>query len=287
MVRLQVLKYLIINLILILNAYSQEFYFGKSVKSVIEKRKNATIIIKVINKLTQVGTIGTGTITNRGIITNFHVIKDYYFNNKDFDLVLETNNKKIFKNVNILKCSEDKKRDICLIENPISDIKDYFKITPSMLGQNQTIYKIGNCNGREFHAENGRLSVGFSGIGVEEADGTVNDLDILVITGIFNDCTFGSSGGPVFDHQGRLLAISVASDKDSKEQYLISLFDVIEFLDGKDKADTERARNIKFIKSLSKSYSVTKKQESEKTGEEDEKKEDPLLPDFMKKLLGQ
>lgn len=263
------------------NNKGQELIFGKSFDFVISKRKFATAIVSVLDRKSKmVLSVGTGTITNRGILTNRHVIENYISDSEKYQIVLEFYNGDFNYQAKIDKCTNRNEKDLCLLsinEKPAH----YFKIVPFTIRQNKEIAKIGNCNEREFHAEKGRLDIATPGLTTVSANGE-EELDILAITGIFKDCTSGSSGGPVFDREGKLIAITVAASEKVNRHYYISIFDVIEFLDGKEKADLERRKYRKYIEYLTNSkYSIQEETKKETT---DKSREKVTLPSYIQNL---
>lgn len=156
-----------------------------SPSKIFEKVKASIVVVKVINVKGQAMSQGSGVKLPSGrIVTNFHVVKG--------GARFLVGQSETFVSATIY--AADAEKDLCLLEAPMLKIPGVVVSSTSTLRVGATVYAVGSPQGLELSLSNGLVS---------QLRGA--NPPIIQTTAAISP---GSSGGGLFDGQGRLVGIT-------------------------------------------------------------------------------
>lgn len=245
---------------------------ARSIEQIIESKKKATLLITVREKNLKYKEIGTGFFTdNKGhFVTNYHVLESYLNKPKDFLVQFQTSDGEEFSDVEIEKCSNNNKIDLCYGKIETSKKIYFFDVLNRSPVRSQMISLIGHSNEDYFASKSGEV---FSlDSNVEEKTGTSfedreNRNTSMVEIGKYvckNGSCNGDSGGPVFDpFTGDLLGVfcnGIGKKNQEKKLYAIDTKEVYAFINSDSKFIKFKIPNEHFhFKPIKVSADVQKK----------------------------
>lgn len=181
----------IFKLFLVLFSISTHSIFSQNAIEIAKKTFPSTVSIVALDKFKQPISLGSGFVVDKGkVITNVHVMKGAVYGE-----IIEDQSKKTHKIEGFLVI--DKINDLILLSVPTLEVSklELSEITPEI---GEKIYAIGNPKGLS-----GTISEGIvSGIR------NIENNDLIQITAPISP---GSSGGPILNNDGEVIAVSVAS----------------------------------------------------------------------------
>lgn len=223
---------------------SLNFAFAKSPEQIIELKKKATLLITVREKNLSFRETGTGFFTdNKGhFVTNFHILERYLNNPKDFLVQFQVSTGEEFTDVEIERCSNDNKIDLCYGKINTDKKVYFFDVLNKSPTRSQVVSLIGHSHEEYFASKSGEVVS--TELNVEEKYGVPfaereNRNTSMVEIGKYvckNGTCKGDSGGPVFDsYSGDLVGIfcnTINKKNQDKKLYAIDSKEIYSFING-------------------------------------------------------
>jgi len=186
-------------------ASAQEIKLLRSESEVIKKRLKATLKVSIFKKGKKIKEGAAFAYGDKGhLITNFHnfYIEDEsgkrkeLFNQKDYEIQFRTHSGLNLKNVELVKCSDDRNVDICLLKSGELVNGPYFPMIDKNFSVGTRGVVIGHCHLRPWKIKSGTVVKVWKDIEKKyNVAGRTDGGSIETIEGSFKPCP-GDSGGP-------------------------------------------------------------------------------------------
>ena len=181
----------ILKLTLALFLMSTISSYSQNAVEIAKKTFPSTVSIVALDKFKQPISLGSGFVVDKGkVITNVHVMKGAVYGE-----IIEDQTKKTHKIVGYLAI--DKINDLILLSVPTLEV-DKLALSEKTPEIGEKIYAIGNPKGLSGTISEGIVS------GIRK----IENNDLIQITAPISP---GSSGGPIINNNGEVIAVSVAS----------------------------------------------------------------------------
>jgi S1-C subfamily serine protease len=181
----------ILKLLPVLFLISTISSYSQNAVEIAKKTFPSTVSIVALDKSKQPISLGSGFVVDKGkVITNVHVMKGAVYGE-----IIEDQTKKTHKIVGYLAI--DKINDLILLSVPTLEV-DKLALSEKTPEIGEKIYAIGNPKGLSGTISEGIVS------GIRK----IENNDLIQITAPISP---GSSGGPIINNNGEVIAVSVAS----------------------------------------------------------------------------
>jgi hypothetical protein len=181
---------------------------SKTPDEIIEGKKRAVLLITIYDKATgkRISNGGGFFVDNKGhFITNYHVIEDFLTKPDKMQLRFQDINGNEFEDVEILRCGNDQKIDLCYGEIKTTQKIYFFDVINKTPNKSQGIAIVGHNNTNYFSIRKGEVAdiIQNSGekFGVAVSDRDNINVPMVELTNYDypNGKCKGDSGCPVFD----------------------------------------------------------------------------------------
>lgn len=227
-------------------AYSS-FAFAILPEQIIESKKRAVLVITIYDKknLKPWG-VGSGFFTDgKGhFVTNYHIVEEFLSKPKDYLIQIQNQKGDEFGNVEIEKCENSNKIDLCYGSITTDKKNYYFDVLNRSPVKGQEVAIVGH-NGDYFSVKKGKVAkieVNVEekfGVPISEQQNRNTSMIQLSDYDYKSGSCKGDSGSPVFDHYtGDLLGVfanCIGKKGDPRNKYAIDSKEVYSFINSDSK----------------------------------------------------
>lgn len=192
---------ILLNLLFILNSYSQTYFAGKSVEQIKELKKQATLKIIIRDEAKKESHISAGFIVSKEgrFITVNHDLRDHFLKSPDSKIIIIDSKGKEHKSIVIEGCSDSRNADVCTGKILDTKFKYYFEFSNRERNVGEIFSSVGHCGATDFTIKTGEVKKIVKDYQTEYSrswDGENKKVRLLEVT---NAKCVGDSGGPLFD----------------------------------------------------------------------------------------